>query len=75
MIQGRCYGPMFHQFIGFNNISLNLLLASGRIQKHLEGESDTKTPLQQKLDEFGHQLSKVCQRCVGFCSDMNASEM
>lgn len=31
----------------------------GKIQKNLNEEDDFKTPLQQKLDEFGHQLSKV----------------
>jgi len=31
----------------------------GKIQKNLETDEDFKTPLQQKLDEFGQQLSKV----------------
>jgi len=31
----------------------------GKIQKNLEDDEDFKTPLQQKLDEFGQQLSKV----------------
>ena len=31
----------------------------GKIQKNLEESSDFKTPLQQKIDQFGHQLSKV----------------
>ncbi|ESN96009.1 hypothetical protein HELRODRAFT_185062 [Helobdella robusta] len=31
----------------------------GKIQKNLNEDSDFKTPLQQKLDEFGHQLSKL----------------
>lgn len=32
---------------------------AGKIQKNLEVDEEFKTPLQQKLDEFGHQLSKV----------------
>jgi len=32
---------------------------AGKIQKNLENDEDFKTPLQQKLDEFGEQLSKV----------------
>lgn len=31
----------------------------GKIQKNLETDEEFKTPLQQKLDEFGQQLSKV----------------
>jgi len=38
---------------------LNVLLNTGKIQKNLENDEDFKTPLQQKLDEFGEQLSKV----------------
>jgi len=34
-------------------------LNAGKIQKNLESDEDFKTPLQQKLDEFGEQLSKV----------------
>jgi len=32
---------------------------AGKIQKNLESDEEFKTPLQQKLDEFGQQLSKV----------------
>ena len=32
---------------------------AGKIQKNLENDEEFKTPLQQKLDEFGEQLSKV----------------
>jgi len=35
------------------------LLNAGKIQKNLENDEEFKTPLQQKLDEFGEQLSKV----------------
>jgi len=40
-------------------ISDGELLNAGKIQKNLEDDEDFKTPLQQKLDEFGQQLSKV----------------
>jgi len=38
-------------------------LHAGKIQKNLETDEDFKTPLQQKLDEFGQQLSKVLAHC------------
>ena len=31
----------------------------GRIQKHISEADTEKTPLSQKLDDFGQQLSKV----------------
>jgi len=40
-------------------IMLMRVLDAGKIQKNLENDEDFKTPLQQKLDEFGQQLSKV----------------
>jgi len=38
---------------------MEVLINAGKIQKNLESDEDFKTPLQQKLDEFGQQLSKV----------------
>ena len=32
----------------------------GKIQSKMTEMEEEKTPLQQKLDEFGEQLSKVC---------------
>lgn len=31
----------------------------GKIRRDIAEEEDVKTPLQQKIDEFGQQLSKV----------------
>lgn len=43
---------------------------TGNIQAHLSDDGpDPKTPLQQKLDEFGEQLSKVVKR--RFCIEGN----
>jgi len=39
--------------------AVEVMLNAGKIQKNLETDEDFKTPLQQKLDEFGQQLSKV----------------
>ena len=33
--------------------------AIGRIRNEMVATEETKTPLQEKLDEFGEQLSKV----------------
>ena len=33
---------------------------SGKIRSEMAEAEEEKTPLQQKLDEFGEQLSKVC---------------
>jgi len=33
----------------------------GKIRDNLTQQEDEKTPLQQKIDEFGQQLSKVVQ--------------
>ena len=38
----------------------------GKIRTDLTQQEDEKTPLQQKLDEFGQQLSKVCV-CLSVC--------
>lgn len=32
----------------------------GKIRSEMAEAEEEKTPLQQKLDEFGEQLSKVC---------------
>lgn len=36
----------------------------GRIQHDLQEDDEARTPLQEKLDEFGEQLSKVCTRSL-----------
>ncbi len=40
-------------------IGTGLNTAIGKIRKEMTEAEDIKTPLQQKLDEFGEQLSKV----------------
>ena len=34
----------------------------GKIRKEMTAEEEERTPLQQKLDEFGQQLSKVREK-------------
>lgn len=34
----------------------------GKIRDQMAATEQEKTPLQQKLDEFGEQLSKVCRQ-------------
>lgn len=47
---GKCRGIV---------IGTGLMTEIGKIQKNLSETEEEKTPLQQKLDEFGEQLSKV----------------
>ena len=44
--------------------------AAGKIRTEMTETESDKTPLQQKLDEFGQQLSKVGLP-TGFCSLYN----
>ena len=37
------------------------LLLVGKIREYMVNTENERTPLQQKLDEFGQQLSKVTQ--------------
>ena len=51
-------------------IGTGLNTAIGQIRTQMADTEEMKTPLQQKLDEFGEQLSKVCVetwrvRCKG----------
>jgi hypothetical protein len=39
---------------------LYFISTSGKIQTVMADTEEEKTPLQQKLDEFSEQLSKVC---------------
>jgi len=53
-------------------------LVSGKIRTEMTETETEKTPLQQKLDEFGQQLSKVNQpfSYVPFCStQLNSTQL
>ena len=50
--------------INQNSSSVHVLLPSGRIRDDMASTENERTPLQQKLDQFGQQLSKVRRRAV-----------
>jgi len=45
---------------GFGSLFMLRTGDAGKIRCQMSSTVIEKTPLQQKLDEFGHQLSKVC---------------
>ncbi len=50
-------------------IGTGLSTAIGRIRTEMSETEDIKTPLQQKLDEFGEQLSKGKWFYIQYCSN------
>ena len=72
-----CQSIYFFELLQGTNVSIGKALGVvtatgprteiGKIHHKISEDEDTVTPLQQKLDDFGRQLSKVKQRAKYTC--------
>ena len=55
--------------IKFNTLKhlFTFLIFTGKIRDKIAESNEERTPLQDKLDEFGEQLSKVIGKIVSSC--------